>query len=60
MVVVFKLPFFLAQVFNGNGFLETRGANLTRPDSRHREAPFNKARQAAPSGGLVSGRAGKN
>src|SRR6266849_3769059 len=27
-----------------------RGANLTRPASRHREAPFREARQAAPDG----------
>jgi hypothetical protein len=28
---------------------EQKGADLTRPASRHREAPFHKARQAAPT-----------
>jgi hypothetical protein len=31
--IVFKLPFFLAHVFNGNGILENRGANPTHPVS---------------------------
>src|ERR1035437_382140 len=29
------------------------GANLTRPDLRHREAPVQTARQAAPDGGAL-------
>ncbi len=53
VVVVFKLSFFLAQIFNGNGVLEIRGANLTHPDQRHREAPSNKVRQAAPDGRVL-------
>jgi len=39
-----------------------KGADLTRPALRHREAPFQKARQAAPDLGatsLVSEKAGK-
>jgi hypothetical protein len=36
-------------------YVRGKGANLTRPDSRHREAPSNKAHQAAPIGRSFGG-----